>query len=248
MTDAFGEVEWGSVEAPQPQEEKKQVPFLVLKEGDNVVRLISAKPLQYKRHWVKDANGRLTKVNCSLDADCPVFVEKTKSTCKGTQGEKAFLLKVLDRVTGEIRVLDAGSQIVNAIGEWVQNPNYGIPTEYDINILRGKRDDSPKKSSGFTPLYTVEAMEKQALSITDKQLIADSENPNHEDFIDLKQRVQPMSADSIKRILAKDNTRNTSSKAPAKSTGKAAFAKAAPTPTTQSTSDDFDDIDWDSQT
>jgi hypothetical protein len=245
MSDTFGEVEWGSVEAPQPVQEKKSVPFLTLKEGDNFVRLISPKPLQYKRHWVTDSNGRLAKVNCSLDEDCPVFIEKTKSQCKGEQGEKAYLFKILDRATGEIKVLDAGSQIVNAIGDWVQNPSYGVPTEYDINILRAKKS-TPKKGEPFKPLYTVEAMEKAPLSIEEKQLVADSENPNHENFIDLKQRAQPLSADSIKKILSKDAG---SKSKPAPKASKTNFTKAsAPVEDRSSSSDDenFDDIDWNS--
>lgn len=198
MSRQVGKVSWNSPEVnidPPSREVGKKIPFINMN-GYNKswkVRVVSEEPLHYLCHFTTDKNGKPAKVNCSLTDDCPVVVEKTKTPCKGTQAESRFYLKVIDREDNKIKVLDVGRQIVNAIGSLVSNPDWGHCKNYDIKILKGKE--------GTNPLYKVEPSPHKDLSAEEMQMISDSENPEHEDYIDLENRTKPNSVEVLNKIL-----------------------------------------------
>ena len=86
-----GEVDWDSTDVQvQKGGLNGEGLFLNMKDpGDYSVRVIS-KPYQYYAHWVKDAEGKNRKVNCTLE-NCPICVDENK----GPQAR--WLLLVLHR-------------------------------------------------------------------------------------------------------------------------------------------------------
>lgn len=225
MNRTAGKVNWGSEELKPTggREETKKIPFLQMSGNDKSwkVRIVSDDPLRYWCHFTQNTKGSTVKVNCTLNDQCPVNIEKTKTPCGGTQADARFYLKVIDKEDGEIKVLDVGKQIVNGIGELISNPEYGHCKNYDITINKG-----PK---GSMPLYTVTAA-RQNTPITDEEnvLIANSDNKEHEDYIDLEGRSQPLTAETLGKILGLVE------KTAAKPAAKEASGK----------SEEFDDIQW----
>jgi len=193
-----GRVSWASVaEASPTTKDKEAKPFPVIDmKGNNKtwkLRVLDSAPLSYRCHFVLDKNGKNTKVNCTLDDTCPVQVEKTKSLCGGLQGDRRFYLKVLDRATNLIQVIDVGPQIINGIGQLIENSDWGPCSEYDISLKKG--------AQGANPLYTVSPSPKKPLTEEDLALLAASEDPEHADFIDLESRAKPLAADVINKIM-----------------------------------------------
>jgi hypothetical protein len=223
-------VDWSSSEGGTDIKETKPLPFLKLDGFSKSwkVRVVSEKPLKYWTHFTVGKNGQTVKVNCSLDDDCPVQIEKTKSACGGSQAEARFFVKIIDRSDGQIKVLDVGKQIVNGIGDLVRNPEYGPCSEYDITISKGAKGDNP--------LYKITpARNNSPLSAEEVERIKNSENTNHADFIDLNSRAQPLASESIKKILGLESKKVSSTK-PSKAE---APAKAE---------EEFEDIDWEADT
>ena len=234
MNRKVGKVDWGSPALNTNNgegEETKKIPFLTMK-GNNKswkVRVVSENPLRYWCHFTTDKSGKTVKVNCTLDDSCPVYVEKTKTPCAGTQADARYYLKVIDREDGTIKVLDVGKQIVNAIGEYIADPDWGHCSGYDITINKGAK--------GAMPLYTVNASpNKGDLTDEEKQLVANSEDPDHDDFIDLESRIQPLTGEVVGKILGLVETTSSKPKT----------ATAAVT-TSQALEDDDEefDVSWD---
>lgn len=208
----FGRVSWASVAeaTTPPNKEKDTKPFPILEmKGNNKtfkVRVLDDEPTTYRCHFVIDRNGKSTKVNCTLDDSCPVVVEKTKSICAGVQGDRRFYLKVLDRSDSSIKVIDVGPQIINGIGQLIENSDWGPCNQYDVSIKKG--------AAGANPLYTISPSPKKELTEEELTLVANSEDSEHPDFIDLNSRVKPLAADVITKILKGGESTSTSTKRP----------------------------------
>lgn len=243
MNRKVGKVSWDSPDMKtnnSSNEETKKIPFLTMSGYGKSwkVRVVSEDPLRYYCHFTTDKSGKIVKVNCTLNDDCPVFIEKTKTPCAGNQPDTRYYLKVIDRAAQAkprddnpvIKVLDVGKQIINAIGEYISNPEYGHCLNYDITINKGEK--------GTMPLYTITpARQNTELTTEEQQLIANSEDPDHEDCIDLESRIQPLTGETVQKILGLEETATTVKKD--KSTDK---------PVKKSASDEeFDDIDWDDE-
>ena len=252
MNRQVGKVSWDSpvvnINLPS-REEGKKIPFINMN-GYNKswkVRVVSEEPLHYLCHFTTDKNGKPVKVNCSLTDDCPVNVERTKTTCRGSQAESRFYLKVIDREDNKVKVLDIGKQIVNAIGSLVSNPDWGHCKNYDVKIIKGKE--------GTNPLYKVEPSPHKALSADEEQLIADSDNSGHEDYIDLESRTKPNSVEVLNKILKGGdlNTANVVS-SPKKTTTSSSMGATKQTtltkasPKTETESENSFEVDWDDVT
>ena len=143
------------------------------------------------------------KLNCTLDENCPVFIEKTKSICAGAQADARYYLKAIDRADGVLKVLDVGKQILNAIGGLIENPDWGHCKGFDVTIKKGKKGDMP--------LYTIEPSPHKALTNEDLEMIKNSEDPDSEDFIDLEARIQPLTAEVAGKILRGPDTNSSKS-------------------------------------
>lgn len=224
MVRTAGKVSWGSDELKPTggREEGKKIPFLQMSGNDKSwkVRVVSEDPIRYYCHFTQNSKGGTVKVNCTLDDQCPVSIEKTKTVCGGTQADARFYLKVIDRTDGTIKVLDVGKQIINGIGELIQNPEYGHCKNYDITINKGAK--------GSMPLYTVTAARQNTPITPEEQILIDnSGNSEHEDFIDLDQRAKPLGADAILKILGIEKSATASKSKPA-----------------SNDNEEFDDIEW----
>lgn len=199
MNRKVGKVSWSSpavnTNDNRGDKDAKKIPFLSL-EGFGKswkVRVLSEDPLRYWCHFTTDKNNKTVKLNCTLDDSCPVQIEKTKTTCAGNQADARYYLKVLDRSDSQVKVLDVGKQIVSAIGNLIDNADWGHCRGYDVTVKKGEK--------GAMPLYTVEPSPHRALSDVENALANNSEDPDHVDFIDLESRIQPLTADTIGKIL-----------------------------------------------
>lgn len=229
MNRTAGKVAWGETSTEnQPQDDGKKIPFLNMGGFGKSwkLRVVSEEPLRYWCHFTTDKNGKTVKVNCTLDESCPVHIENTKTVCAGNQAQARYYVKVIDREDGELKVLDVGKQIVNAIGDYINNPEYGHCKNYDITIKKGNRGDMP--------LYTV-TPSRSNTPLTDDEvaLVTNSETPDHEDYFDLESRIKPLSGDTVRKILGMEVETKPELKE----------VSSAPV-SSQSSDDDFDDIDW----
>jgi len=120
--------------------------FMNLVEGNNNVRVVT-NPFQFVVHWTKDATGSNRKIRCAIN-DCPL--------CRsGVKAQTRWYLGVIDRKSGQTKILEIGSQIYKGVKDYVASPDWGEMIKhswgeimaYDINVKRG-----PK---GTQPLYTV---------------------------------------------------------------------------------------------
>ena len=148
-----GEVDWDSTDVQvQKGGLNGEGLFLNMKEpGDYSIRVIS-KPYQYYAHWVKDAEGKNRKVNCTLE-NCPVCVDENK----GPQAR--WLLLVLYRNPGkgnEVKILDCSTQIFGQLKALKNHEKWGDLRTYDATITRGRK--------GQNPLYNVNPSPKEDLA------------------------------------------------------------------------------------
>lgn len=66
--------------------------------------------------------------------------------------KKKAIIHVLDRATGEVKLLNGGMGIFNAIKKYAENPEYGDPRKYDITITK---TDKGGKGNWYDIEYTV---------------------------------------------------------------------------------------------
>lgn len=132
-----GEIDWNS----NAEAGGKKTAFLKLEEGSTTVRVL-ANPIQYFVHWCEDSEGKSKKFN---SPESETLVKRLGDA--GFGAKPRWLLKVLDRADGEIKLVEVGIQVYNGIKALHNNKKWGKPTEYDIDIVRGKK--------GTNPLYSV---------------------------------------------------------------------------------------------
>ena len=213
----FGEVSWN--DDVFAGENKKQTNskdlFLRLDEGTNEMRIIT-QPFQYLVHKFKKEgdSGFGQKVSCSMiHGSCPICA-------LGGPDNKAkprWLLGVISRKTGTYKILDISFAVFGQIRKYARNTaRFGDPTKYDINI-------EVDKNGGATGYYSVQALNKEALS-GDDQKIRDTQV----DLDDLKRRVTPPQPDVVQRRVDKINGVAVNGAAPA-GNGKTATTKPAVT-------------------
>lgn len=126
--------------------------FMNLAEGVNKVRVFT-NPYQFVVHWVKDVTGVNRKIKCALNG-CPLCR-------KGVKTQYRWFIGVIDRKSGQPKILEISSQIYKGIKDHVTDPDWGDVKKYDINIKRG-----PK---GSQPLYTVLGTPKKSGLSSDEQ-------------------------------------------------------------------------------
>lgn len=142
--------------------------FLRLEKGKNNVRVIT-NPFQYVVHYYKpnvdpakatktDKYGH--RIMCSrAHGECPV--------CKaGDKPQLKYLCGLIDRKTGTYKILDFSTQIFKGIKVYNDDPDWGPPQNYDLDIV-------VDPSGGPSGYYKVVAKPAKALTAND-QLIIDS--------------------------------------------------------------------------
>src|SRR5574342_642071 len=97
----YGELSsWDEAEVSTPND------FLNLKEGDNVVRVFT-NPYQFVVAWVKDSSGASRKIRSALN-NCPLVK-------MGHKLQTRWYVGVLDRASGQPKILEVSTQIFTAI-------------------------------------------------------------------------------------------------------------------------------------
>ncbi len=186
-----GEVDWDSTDVQvQKGGLNGEGLFLNMKEaGDYSMRVIS-KPYQYYAHWVKDAEGKNRKVNCTLE-NCPVCVDENK----GPQAR--WLLLVLHRNVdkgNEVKILDCSTQIFGQLKALKNHEKWGDLRTYDVTVTRGRK--------GQNPLYNVNATPKEDLSADEKNLLKQYMKEDSDKYIDLIGLCKPWSIDRLDQVLS----------------------------------------------
>ncbi len=150
----MSEVKYGQLASWDDADVSSQSEFMELKEGDNLVRVITERPYQFVVHWFKDFTGTNRKIRCAIN-DCPLCRKGNKAQCR-------WYLGVIDRRTEQAKILEISSQVFTGIKNYVSSPKWGDVRKYDINVKR-----APK---GTQPLYSVVVEPPEPLSAHDKEL------------------------------------------------------------------------------
>jgi hypothetical protein len=147
----------------QPTE---KLDFLKIPFGDTKVRILDIAPHTYKEWWSTRGNGgqgngcsiayfssgdlleaenRNFMNNIFKQADSQGLKDKARKDFLRDFGYKKQpwgkvkeknIIHVLDRATGEVKLLDHGNGVFNAIKAFALNPEYGDPRNYDITITK----------------------------------------------------------------------------------------------------------------
>jgi len=150
---SFGEIDWNSAETSPSNDSSKNI-FMRLKQGDNIVRILS-NPIQYYVHWVETEQGK-RKVTSPIDS--PELITKLEDA--GFRRQVRWILRVMDQEDSQPKLLEVGSQIFNGVIALINNPKWGSVNKYDVTITRG--------APGQNPLYRVTPNPKENISAEDK--------------------------------------------------------------------------------
>lgn len=171
-TNGFGLTTWdeqnqtSKPQAPQADNSQK-IEFVRLKEGNNSLRIITA-PAKY--WFVKFEDGKSQygrRVNCAYPAvprdECPTVKA-------GYKPKKRYLTGVIVRNAegeDEVKLFDMSVLVYEQLQAFKDDPEYGTPDQFDINVRFNPKAASP---GGF---YTVIPRGKKPLSEEDQALIND---------------------------------------------------------------------------
>jgi hypothetical protein len=218
---AVGAEEENNGGTPQNKLDFLKIPF-----GNTKIRILDVAPLPYKEWWSTRGNdGKgcsipyFGKGKDLLEAENTAFMSKVfkEADAKGLKDKarKDFLrdhgykkqpwgkvkdkniVHVLDRATGEIKLLDSGNGVFNAIKAFALNPEYGDPRNYDITITK----TDTKGQGNFQDIkYTVTpARSNEALTAEETALY-------NEKKIDLKEYKAPSMTPAQALQIAKGAT------------------------------------------
>lgn len=162
----------------QQREDLPQIPFLRLKEGNNIIRVVTA-PYKYfmirfkgpgdKRPYGTRVNSAYPKYDSSKGTeDCP-----TKPFWTGKTPKERFLAGVIDRSEQKIKIYDLSLLVYEQLHNFKEDPEYGPATTYDINIRFNPKATSPQ---GY---YTVIPRPKTDLSEADLNLVEEAGEDLH---------------------------------------------------------------------
>jgi hypothetical protein len=161
-------------------QQQERPDFMKLEIGDNKVRLLDMIPYTYKERWSSKANGgqgaSLPYLGAEdlMEKENQAFMQKIfkEADAKGLKDKKRkdflrdegyrkqpwnkvrekHIIHVLDRATGEVKLLDKGNGIFGKIKKLALNPEYGDPRQYDITItMSGDKNDFQSIEYTVTP-------------------------------------------------------------------------------------------------
>lgn len=173
---------WGAVDEEQGNGggQKERPDFLKISIGDTKVRILDMIPHNYTEWYIRKANGgtgasigyfgeadlmeKANKAHMSKifkEADAKGLKDKARKDFLRDEGykkqpygqtKKKSIIHVLDRATGEVKLLDKGPAIFGAIKKLALNPEYGDPRQYDITIsMSGDPSDFQSIEYAVTP-------------------------------------------------------------------------------------------------
>lgn len=174
---------------------ENKLDYLKLKEGDTRIRILDVAPFPFKEWWAPKGNGGkgcsipykgeddlLEKENKEFMKR--IYEEADKRGLKGEARKKfvrkngfeklpwgkvkqKYVIHVLDRETGEVKLLEKGNGLFKEIKKYAMNPEYGDPRQYDITITR--------TGSGLNTEYTVTPA-RQNTPLTEEEIRLYEEN------------------------------------------------------------------------
>lgn len=171
----MAEIRYGQLDSWDDVSCDSQSDFMKLEEGENCVRVLTT-PFQFIVHWVKDATGVNRKIRCAVER-CPLCK-------KGDKPQQRWYVGVIERRSGQAKILEISQQIMKGIKNYVHNPKWGDCKNYDLNIKRG-----PKNSQ---PLYSVMVEPKEPLSDEDKRIRAE-----FKERVDISKFTQPSTPEEV---------------------------------------------------
>jgi hypothetical protein len=163
--------------------------ILRLKEGDNKVRFFSKRVSSVRIHWAKGISVRCPGPGCPLciDGDIP----KAK-----------YFMKVLDRTSEEIKILDFGSTILEQLKDLAMDyaadysDSQRLFTDIDVLIRR--------KDRGGRPIYILKPIiVKGPVTDYERTKRADEMALIESDTIDLGDAVRPWTPNQIREFLGR---------------------------------------------
>ena len=144
--------------------------YLSFRKGDKgrviTIRLVSA-PKYVNQHWITQANGKQTPTNCTGDA-CP-YCGKEVPGKEQMQKIAKWGWIVIDREDGQVKVFTGPTLIARQIRELVENPRWGNPFLYDIEI---KRMEEPGK--GYYATVPIPDGKGHPITAEEKKLVEEA--------------------------------------------------------------------------
>jgi hypothetical protein len=178
----FGEVDWNEGDVGGGGGNRAS-DFMKLKEGKSRVRVLG-NPVQFYVHWIETPDGQKRKINSPISD--PKLVKQLVDN--GFKRQARWIVKVLDRSDGGVKLLEVSSQIFNGIKTLVQDEEWGPVTSYDVIIKRG--------SPGQQPLYQVTPCPKSPLDVEAKSALQ-----AFNDRVDLTKLTQPAEPEKVREEL-----------------------------------------------
>lgn len=130
MADNMWNSSWQELTESFIAEDGPRVPFMKLQPGKNVIR-VASNPSKIFQHWEKNFDGKLKKITC-IGKECPLCAIGHAPTAR-------YQLKVLDKLDPDdpqAKILETGAAVIRQISNYVNDEDYGPPTEYDIKIQK----------------------------------------------------------------------------------------------------------------
>lgn len=141
---------------------QKPSDFTRFAEGESVVRIISNGVLT-KKHGMKTATGYIPLPDCTEKADC-------EQCLKGNEPKQKWTWICLVRKTGDVKILDVGAMVGDAICKIAQARKQD-PQEYDLIITKTGQGLRTKYVVKAGPVSPLTAEEQKATSAMKQFLI-----------------------------------------------------------------------------
>lgn len=187
MRCSMAEQKWGQVSLEEDDFSQGSTaggPSMKLEVGENRIRVVS--PInQTWVHWLQDVTGARKKVNCAADG-CPL--------CKnGEAPKKRFVMKVIDRATGTVKVLEASPSVGQQLQTLYKDAEWGKLHGYDVKVIKGAKGTSPAN------YYKVVPCPKSPLTDAEKKMA-------QEDKTDLAPYFTPSSVADVEKAMTNFKT------------------------------------------
>lgn len=110
--------------------------FLNLKnKGDKIVIRIASKPVSYFVHWIDQK-----PIICPNKAECELCQKSYPATdsdqAAKEKRKQQFVWLVINREDKQAYIYKAGYSVFSQVAEYGLNPEWGDPTNYDVQITR----------------------------------------------------------------------------------------------------------------
>lgn len=144
--------------------------YLSFRKGDKgkviTIRLTSA-PKYINQHWILGGDGKTTPVLCKGE-DCPYCGKDVPANDKIDKVAKWGWI-VIDRADGNVKIFTGPTLIARKIRKLVENPKWGNPLLYDVEIIR---DEEP--GAGYYNVTPVPDGKGDEITAEEKKKVTDS--------------------------------------------------------------------------